>query len=82
MRMETLAKITIRCFVLGMVLLLIWFLMYALADEWMYGIHSKWFDLTKHEFAVIHYSGMALVKVLCFLFFLFPYIACRLSGKE
>ena len=80
--METVAKITIRCFVLGMVLLLIWFLMYALAGELMYEIHSKWFDLTEHEFAVIHYSGMARLKVFCFLFFLFPYISCRLCGKK
>lgn len=80
--METVAKITIRCFVLGMALLLIWFFMYALAAEWMYGIHSKWFDLTEHEFAAIHYSGMMLMKVFCFLFFLFPYIACRLCWKK
>ena len=29
----------------------------------------------------MHYCGMMFVKVVCFLFFLFPYIACRLCGK-
>ena len=79
--METVAKITIWSFVFGMVLLTIWFVMYATAAEWMFDIHSKWFDLTKQQFAVMHYCGMMFVKVVCFLFFLFPYIACKLCGK-
>jgi len=80
--METVAKITIRCFVLGMALLMLWFFLYATADDRMYEFHSRWFDLTKHEFALMHYCGMMILKVLCFMFFLFPYIACKLSGKD
>ncbi len=80
--METVAKITIRCFVLGMALLMLWFFLYATADDWIYEFHSRWFDLTKHEFAVMHYCGMMILKVLCFLFFLFPYIACKWCGKN
>ena len=80
--METIAKITIRCFVLGVAVLLCWFFMYLLAGDWMYGIHSRWFELSRHEFAVIHYCGMGLCKLVIFMFFLFPYIACRLcAGK-
>ncbi len=79
--METVAKITIRCFVLGMALLMIWFVMYTMAADSMYGIHSKWFTVTIHDFAVMHYCGMMFVKVVCFLFFLFPYIACKWCGK-
>ena len=29
----------------------------------------------------MHYCGMMFVKVVCFLFFLLPYLACSLCGK-
>ena len=80
--MDTLAKVTIRCLGLGMALLMLWFFLYATADDWMYDIHSEWFELSKQEFAMMHYRGMMSLKVLCFLFFLFPYIACKWCGKE
>ncbi|HHH76706.1 MAG TPA: hypothetical protein ENL03_06750 [Phycisphaerae bacterium] len=80
--METIAKITIRCFFLGMALLLLWFFLYAAADDQMYEFHSQWFDITREQFASMHYSGMMFLKVACFTFFLFPYIACRLCGKN
>ena len=79
--MDTVAKIAIRCFLLGMALLLLWFFLYAAADDQMYEFHLRWFELTKHEFAVMHYCGMMFLKVLCFLLFLFPYIACKCCGK-
>jgi hypothetical protein len=79
--METIEKITIRCFVLGIVFVMIWFL-FCVSGDWVYEIHSKWFELSKHEFAVIHYSGLMFAKVCVFLFFLLPYIACKSCGKE
>ena len=36
------------------------------------------FDLTTHEIEVIHYCGLALVKICVLLFFGFPYVAIRL----
>lgn len=80
--METIAKLTIRCFFLGMGLLLLWFFMYVAADDAMYEFHSQWFDITKQEFAVMHYCGMMFLKVSCFLFFLFPHMACKWCGDN
>lgn len=79
--METAAKITVRCFVLGMALLLLWFFLCVLAGDQIYEIHAKWFDLTRHEVEVIHYSGLMFTKIVVFLFFLFPYIACKMAEK-
>ena len=80
--METIAKITIRCFFLGMGLLLLWFFMYAAADEAMYEFHTQWFDITREQFATMHYCGMMFLKVICFAFFLFPYMACKWCGEN
>ena len=75
--LDTLAKVLLRCFVLGLALLLLWFVAYLLASDLMYR-QGKLFDLTPHEINVINYCGMAFVKVCILLFFLFPYIAIRL----
>ena len=80
--METIAKITIRCFFLNFIVLLIWFLFYLLAEDFMYRAHSSLFEMTEHEFAVINYCGIMLVKIFTFTFFLFPYFACKLCMKK
>jgi hypothetical protein len=43
---------------------------------------GKWFGLTPHEIDVIHYCGMAFVKMCVLVFFLFPYIAIRLVLRK
>ena len=72
----TLAKILLRCFVLGYSLLLLWFVLYMAAGD--FGIGDKLFGVTPHEVDVINYCGMAVVKIAVILLFLFPYIAIRL----
>ena len=80
--LDALAKVLLRCFVLGFLPLLIWFALLVLAGDWTYEIHSKWFSLTRHEFDVIHYCGSGLLKLCVFLLFLFPYIAIRLVLRK
>ena len=75
--LDTIAKVLLRCFVLGLVLLLLWFVAYLLASDLMYR-QGKLFDLTPHAISVINFCGIAFVKVCILLFFLFPYIAIRL----
>ncbi len=80
--METFEKITIRCFIIGMVFMLIWFFIFLTARDWMYEIHTKWFALPKNELVLINYCGLMFTKICFFLFFLTPYIACKLYGKK
>jgi hypothetical protein len=80
---DTLAKILLRCFVLGYCILLLWFVVYLIGGELLYGkIGGKLFGLTPHEVDIINYCGMAVVKVLVLLFFLCPYIAIRLVLRK
>jgi hypothetical protein len=74
---DTLAKISLRCFVMGYCLLLLWFVLYLYAGDLIYGIGDKSFRLTRHEVDLIIYGGMAFVKCVVLLFFLFPYVAIR-----
>lgn len=81
-RLEVTAKILIRCFILNFALVLFWFFFFLIgSSQWGYELHSKIFDITRHEFALINYCGIAFVKSCNIIFFLFPYVAIRLVLK-
>ena len=80
--LEVTAKILIRCFILNFALILLWFIFYLIgSSQWGYELHSKIFDITRHEFVLINYCGIAFAKLCNFIFFLFPYVAIRLVLK-
>jgi hypothetical protein len=81
-RLEILARILIRCFIGGILLMLIWFISFTFFDGWIYSLHLKWFVIPRQTFDAIHYAGMAFTKILLILFFLLPYIAIRLVLKK
>lgn len=55
-----------------------WFLVFALAHDWMFDVHKKWFRITPEAFDVIHYSALAFYKLGIILLFLGPYIALKI----
>ncbi len=74
--------VLLRCFVLGFVVLIVWFLFFLVAGELIHDVHGSMFkQITGRQFQVIHYCGMGLLKLFIFVFFLFPYIAMRWTGK-
>ena len=75
---DTLARILLRCFVLGYALLLLWFTAFLAAGDMLNGAYAKLFGLTQQEANMVHYYGIAFVKCVVLLFFLFPYVAIRL----
>lgn len=76
------AGIFLRCFFLSLALLLLWFVFYLVAGDWAYSIHSRWFELSRRDFGLINYYGMALTKICVILFFLFPYLSIRLVLRQ
>ena len=80
--LQSLASIFLRCFVLSFALLLLWFILYMAAGDWIYSINALWFEIGRRDFDTIHYCGMALVKVCAILFFLFPYLSIKLLLRK
>ena len=76
--LELCASVLIRCFFLAVGVLVFWFVFYLLGGDLAYSIHSTMFDISRHEFAMMNYYGMAFVKVVSFLFFLIPWAAIRI----
>ena len=69
------------CTVITYGVLIVLFLFFLLAHDWMHGWHSRWFHLSVEQFDALHYAGMALYKIGILLFNLVPYIALRIVGR-
>lgn len=80
MIVETIRDVLAWCSVINFALLLLWFVGFLLARDWLYRVHGKWFTLSVEKFDAIHYAGMAFFKICILLFNLVPYLAFRIVG--
>jgi Family of unknown function (DUF6868) len=78
MTVEQIRDVLAWCSVINIGLLLWWFLLFALAHDFVYRLHGKWFKLTVERFDAIHYAGMAFFKIGIFLLNIVPYLAIRI----
>ena len=80
MTFETIRDMLAWCTVINMAWLMLWFLGFVLAHDWIYRVHRKWFNLSVEKFDGLHYGTMALFKIGIVLFNLGPYLAMRIVG--
>jgi len=66
------------CLIINYSILIIWFLMIAVAKDFIYNIHAKWFDITREKLDSINYMWMGFYKLSIFLFNLAPYVALQM----
>lgn len=55
--------------------LLLAFLFCARAGDWVYGMHSRWFPITREAFTLAMYCFIGGMKVLFIMLNLVPYLA-------
>jgi len=72
---EILWNFFLWCTVINYAMLLVWFLFFMAAHDWMHRFHGRWFHLSIEQFDAIHYTGMAIYKIGILLFNLVPFIA-------
>lgn len=75
MTIEVVRDALLWCWVINVGMLLFWSLMFLVARDWIYRLHSRWFKLSEESFNTIHYAGILFLKTTIFVFFLVPYIA-------
>ena len=78
MTLATLQSLLGWCAVINLALLSVWFLLYVLAKDAMYRLHSRWFALSRERYEAIHYGAMAGYKLAIWIFNLAPFIALHL----
>ena len=66
--------------VLNYSILLLWFLAFAYAHDWMLRLHGRWFHVSRDQFDALHYAGMSMYKIGILLLGLVPFIALSIVG--
>jgi len=75
--------VLLRCVILGVIVLLVWFLFLLVGRGLIYDVHGNLFgNIADNQFDIIHYCGLGLTKIFVFTFFFIPYIAMRWTGKS
>jgi len=80
--LEVAAQVLIRCTVMGIIVLLIWWGALELFGGLAYSVHSKIAPMSRQQFDIIHYVAMVMTKAGVSLLFFFPFIAIRLVIKK
>jgi TRAP-type C4-dicarboxylate transport system permease small subunit len=80
--LDRVARVFLWCFLLTFALLLFWFGFYVLAGDWAYRLHAGWFELSRRDFALVNYWGMAFTKFCAIIMFLIPFISIKLVLRK
>ena len=80
--LDVVAKILLRCWIFGFLLMMLWAAAFLLGGNIIYDLHGSMFGLSQHDLNVIHYGGIAFVKLCVILFFFFPWLAIKLVLRK
>jgi hypothetical protein len=67
-------RVLLWCTVIDYGILLVWFLAFVYAHDWIQRLHGGWFRLSGDQFDALHYAGMTVFKVGIMLFNLVPLV--------
>jgi len=73
MRIELIRDMFMWTSIINMGLLLWWWLIFVLAHDFVYRMHTKWFRIPADNFDAIHYTGMMYFKLFIFAANIVPY---------
>lgn len=79
---ETIAGILLRCFIIMVIAQVFVWLVLFLAEDTLYKIHSKMFDLSKKEYGQFILYSLTFMKILNVTLFLMPFLAIKLMLRR
>jgi len=68
------------CSIINVGLLLLSFVFLWLKSDWVYGVHTKWFKISREQFDAIWYGALGFYKICIILFNIVPFIAMCIVG--
>ncbi len=81
MSIEMVRKAFLWSAVINYGILIVWFLFFVLAHDWMYLLHGRWFRFSVEQFDMLHYAGMSVYKLGIILLNVVPYIALHIVRR-
>ena len=82
MDLSTLRDVLVWSLVVNYGILLVWFVMFSLAHDTVYRLHTRWFRLSRETFDALNYGGMAVFKIGVLLLNVAPLLALLISGRS
>ena len=70
------------CTVINYGVLLLWFLVFVFAHDWIHRMHSRWFHMSHEQLDALHYAGMSMFKIGILLFNLVPFVVLYLFSAD
>ncbi len=80
MSLEILRNTLGWCALINTALLLLWWLLFVTAHDWIYRLQSRWITIPVERFDAIHYAAMAGFKLAMIFLNLTPYLALSLAS--
>lgn len=77
---DTFAKILLRCWICGFVLLSVWLGVFM--SNIVHKVHGPLVGLSDHELDVFHYCGIVFLKLIVLMFFFVPWLSTRLVLRK
>ncbi len=81
MDIDTVRAFFMWCTIMNGALLILSFLMFVCAGDWIHRMHSKWFPISREAFYTVIYSLFGGFKMLVLVFNLVPYLALLIVGS-
>jgi len=82
MTIEATRNFLLWCTVINYCVLLVWFGVFVLANDWLHRIHGKWFRLSREQFDALHHAGMSICKIGILLFNLVLCVVLSFVGQS
>lgn len=80
MNLALLRSFFLWCTILNAIVLLLMFLIFAVAGEWVHRMHGRWFPLSREAFNTVFYSFLGGYKLLVVFFNLVPWLVLVILG--
>ena len=78
MEAQEIRKVLGWCSAINLGLLMLWFLVFVFARDFVFRIHTRRFKIAQERFDEIHYIMMGYYKLIVFVFNVIPYLALRI----
>ena len=80
MDIGTLTAFFMWCTIINAAMFIFSAVMCFFAQDFIYRMHGKWFNMSRQSFNVVMYSFLGLYKIVFIVFILVPYLALLIIG--
>jgi hypothetical protein len=63
MTIELLKTFLLYNLVFNVSVVTLWFLVFTYKHDWIYDLHTRWFQISTAQFDMLHYGGIMIYKI-------------------